>query len=1285
MAPKPLLAELIDIKETISTSDFVQGLVEAVSEDDATQAVRDYVVTERLLGNYDQALGLIKAAMDGHTSKPTYLHGSFGSGKSHFMAVLYALLSGNPAARGRTEFEPVLAKHQWLQTDGKKFLLVPYHMLGAKAMEQRVLGGYVDHVRALHPDAPLPPVYRTDAMFDSLSNLRKTMGDEAVLRALNSSYSDADDEWGDAAFWTSDLLDTAISAAEAHEPGARLNLVDPSTPAEFRAKLVNDAAETLLTGFTRDAAENEHGFISLDAGLSVIADHAKSLGYDGLILFLDELILWLHQKMHDLPFIARETEKMTNFREGGDQRRAIPIVSFIARQRDPRELLGGEASGAYEAAIHDNLNLASGRFDLIELEDRNLPEIAHERLLKPKDDAARAQIEAAFAETKRLRPQVWDTLLGSEQDSTGADEASFKRSYPFSPAFLSTLVQISSDLQRARTGLKLMGQLLADRRANLRLGQLIPLGDLYSVITAGGDRPFVADKKVMFEAADRLYKTGLRPFLLAQYEVTEDDIEQYLHRPDTITDKSLAGRCKQFVGDNQLVGTLLLSALAPGAPALHELTVRRLGALNYGSVTAPIPGLEDGTIAAKVREWAGRFAEIKVGDGADPAVRLELSGVNLESVLANADVNNNRANRAALARRILIEEFGIQPADGRLGADELRFVWRGSSRTVEVVFGNVRDENELPNHDLEPSDPTRWRIVIDLPFDEDDHSAREDANRIRELRQRQQGHPTQTLAWLPDHLSKPRWDSFQRLVKIDKALADPGRFDTQYAAHLNADHRAMARNLLTDQRETLMAQLKAAFKQAYGLADKQDADVQKSFQDHLQPLPDIEGLALPLGQSMADAIRRVAGTLLAHQYPAHPDFDPDHTGIAIKPADAKTVFTHVRKAAEARDGRVDASKDHKIMRRLAVPLGLGEQSEAYFELSRFWADHFKRTARVEGITGDLPVTTLTEWTNLPKPSGLDTFLAHLVVAAFAEMDDRVWVRAGVPLDPAPELHQIKAGDALRTQPAPSEQDWETARSRFETIAGEKPPTLRRGRLVQQFARQIIAFARAHKEAAADLVRQLERHAEFLGLADDGDTGRLSIARQAVALLTAMDSAGSGSASAKQTIEEFARFDLGKPSPERYGAAIKQAHPVADALARAPWDHLEVATDLGPEGETLLESLRNAARTDQFTTDLVAVLADTPRKVTALIRARQPKAPTLPPPPEPRPGDVPLDTDTSHPPVPDVPPTPGANGARRAGSRRTTARAAIADLTEDLADIVDRNPGATIEITWRVIE
>jgi hypothetical protein len=106
MAQQPLLRDVIDIKESISTSDFVLSLAEATTPEGAQHALKDYVVTERLLENFDEALALIKSALDGHRSKAAYLHGSFGSGKSHFMAVLYTLLSGDPAARSRTEFDP---------------------------------------------------------------------------------------------------------------------------------------------------------------------------------------------------------------------------------------------------------------------------------------------------------------------------------------------------------------------------------------------------------------------------------------------------------------------------------------------------------------------------------------------------------------------------------------------------------------------------------------------------------------------------------------------------------------------------------------------------------------------------------------------------------------------------------------------------------------------------------------------------------------------------------------------------------------------------------------------------------------------------------------------------------------------------------------------------------------------------------------------------------------------------------------------------------------------------
>ncbi|MFE8936537.1 phage resistance protein [Streptomyces sp. NPDC007872] len=1306
-ATAPLLRDVIDIKDkkSISTSDFVLKLAEAVTEEGSERALRDYVVTERLLENFDEALGLIKAALDGHTSKAAYLHGSFGSGKSHFMAVLHALLRGAPAARARADFDPILAKHEWLGTEGKRFLLVPYHMLGAKSLEQRVLGGYVSHVRELHPTAPIPQVYRTDALFEDIRSHRLRIGDEAFINGLSEAEADEpevavaadEDEWGDSFAWTPAHLDTALSAEELDGGEVNLNLVNPTAPAELRAKLVHDASVTWFPGFAKNAVEDEHGFISLDAGLAVIAEHAKSLGYDGLILFMDELILWLANRIHDQKFVSREADKITNFVEGADSRRAIPIVSFIARQRDLRELVGEETSGAAETAIQDSLNLASGRFDKITLEDRNLPQIAHARLLKPKDAEAAAKLEAAFAKIKRVGPQVWDVLLGSDEGTTGADEDSFRLTYPFSPAFMDTLVHISSALQRSRTGLKLMGQLLSEHRDDATLEQLIPLGDLYPVIADGGDKPFVDALKAEFQAADKLYRRKLRPYLLATYEVTEEDIERFRHRPGTVTDPQLVSRCEGFIGDNRLMCTLLLSALAPSVPALRDLTIRRLGALNHGSVVSPIPGAEVGVIKGKVGEWAANFAEIKpTGTPANPGVRLELAGVDVDSVILNAKANNNPANRRALARRLLEEELGVERQD-QLGADELRFVWRGSNRTVEVVFGNIADVDQLPDHDLAPGQEGLWRLVVDLPYDEGETGPVDDANRMRKLRDRP-GVPPRTVAWIPAQLSAARYKDFERLVTIDYALADPRRFDTMYAQHLNADNRARAKGLLEGQRESLVKTVKAAFKQAYGLAAKSPADVNVSFNEHFESLREVPELRVSIGQSLSDGARHIAAKLLAQQYPAHPDLDPDNTKTAVRPADARTVFGYIQAAAEVGDRQAEIpAKDRTVMRRIAAPLGLGQQKEAYFRLSNRWVEHFALQARTDGGPGDLSVVQLTDWIDRPEPMGLEPFLANLVIASYAEMDDRVWVRSGALLDPAPEPSAIKPIDALRSQPLPDESVWEEAGRRYWDIFGEKPPTLRRGRIVGQFARQILAKARDYQGPADALVTELEAHAILLGLDSSDESGRLALARRSRDLLDelkGLDRGAAGSTSAaKQVITAFASFDLGEVSASRYGASIKQAQLVASALTTTVWDMLKLAPSYGPEGEAVLERLRRAAQADQRTENLKDELERAGKSIIEVIRRSQAAAtpPPLPPVPVERepektrtPDDIDLSTDTSRPPVPTSHPATG-RAARRAGGGRTTASQAVAELRAELAELMAAEPDATVEISWRVVE
>src|SRR5215471_19557252 len=130
-----LISDPLILPERVRKGDFVLNLSRGVTEPEKT--LDEYVVTPQLLGCFDDALGFIKSAVDATSSKACYLHGSFGAGKSHFMAVLHLLLQHIPAVRSITELARVCAKHTWVED--KKFLLVPYHMIGARNMESAIL------------------------------------------------------------------------------------------------------------------------------------------------------------------------------------------------------------------------------------------------------------------------------------------------------------------------------------------------------------------------------------------------------------------------------------------------------------------------------------------------------------------------------------------------------------------------------------------------------------------------------------------------------------------------------------------------------------------------------------------------------------------------------------------------------------------------------------------------------------------------------------------------------------------------------------------------------------------------------------------------------------------------------------------------------------------------------------------------------------------------------------------------------------------------------------------
>ena len=97
---------------------------------------------------------MVDATLQTRSSKGAFIHGSFGSGKSHYMAVLHLLLTGNAHARRLPGLQDVVARHAALLE--RNLLAVDYHFIGANSVEAALFDGYLKTVRARHPDEPAP-------------------------------------------------------------------------------------------------------------------------------------------------------------------------------------------------------------------------------------------------------------------------------------------------------------------------------------------------------------------------------------------------------------------------------------------------------------------------------------------------------------------------------------------------------------------------------------------------------------------------------------------------------------------------------------------------------------------------------------------------------------------------------------------------------------------------------------------------------------------------------------------------------------------------------------------------------------------------------------------------------------------------------------------------------------------------------------------------------------------------------------------------------------------------
>jgi hypothetical protein len=990
----------------VQRNDFVLNLAHGLEPEAVAQTLADYVVTPQLARCFEDALGFIKSAVAGSSSgspsgsqnrnKGAYVHGSFGSGKSHFMAVLDLLLQGHPDARAIPQLAPAVAKHSdWMQRCN--ILLVPYHMIDAPSLEAGVLGGYARWIARRHPEAPAPGFYVADRLFTDAQALRGHMGDATFFAALNaaraeagraesgrtdagggaadavSRWCDASGGWGDAAGGWGD-------AAGGWDAARFDAVVRGEASADDRAALVSALVDSLFQSYADVAASRGAGFVDFDEGLRILTAHAKALGYDAVILFLDELILWLATRLSDQAFISREIQKIVKLVEAGIPR-ALPMVSLIARQRDLREFVGDQYSGMQQTILSDALQYWEGRFHSITLEDRNLPVIAERRLLAPVDAGAKARIDEAFAQTERMREEAFNLLLTSQ-----GDRAMFRKLYPFSPALVQALVALSSALQRERTALKVMLMLLVAQREQLVLGQVIPVGDLYDVIASEAE-PFSALMRAHFDNAKRLFERKLVPMLEGEHQVRFADL-------DTLPADD--ARRIAFTNDLRLLKTLVLAALAPEVESFKQLTATKLAALNHGTIRSPVPGREAQTVLTKCRKWAGQVGEIKIADEVNPTIGLALSGVDTEGIIEQARINDNDGNRRRLMRELVFDAFGIRD-DGQLFVEHA-ILWRGTRRRVEVLFQNVI---EITDDSVFEARGEQWKLIIDFPFDAGGHTPSDDQARVREYEAA--GGQSLTLCWLPYFLSEPMQKNLGKLVVLEQVLKSDDSFN-RYSGHLSPQDRASARTLLENQRSQLRAQLRDTLIGAYGVAEPTPGSLANvglletqimSLQPGFSPRP-------PQGTTMAQALEQLLAQALAFQYPDHPELEDE-----VRTADLGKVFGELRRAFHAANGRIEVDTPLRpLMRRIAQPLGLGAMHERHFLFKPDWPQHLSRELAKEAGQGaaehgdGISVARLRQAIDQPRPRGLPLPLQNLLIMVFAEHGQYAFTLHGGPVGAA---------------------------------------------------------------------------------------------------------------------------------------------------------------------------------------------------------------------------------------------------------------------------------------------
>ena len=302
----------------------------------------------------------------------------------------------------------------------------------------------------------------------------------------------------------------------------------------------------------------------------------------------------------------------------------------------------------------------------------------------------------------------------------------------------------------------------------------------------------------------------------------------------------------------------------PETPSLKALTAPRLAALNHGSVVSPVPGREGGLVLQKLRSWAARVGEIRISEDQTPIVSLQITGVDVAPILANAAQADNDGTRRSRLQKILFDSLEIK-SDGPLLVGqafvEYEHVWRGTKRRVDLYFEVVRELS----HDRLRGRPGAPVLVLGMPFDP---KGRGLADHLAHARNFDRDDGAGGVVWQPSYLSDRTMRDLGTLVRIDYLLAGAGDRLTEAARMFSASDREQAKAVLKSQQSALLQRVKLCLDAAYGIRPDQDGCLGAVIptEDRLVSL-DTFTPRMPAAATMKDAIIRPSRQPVRRPFP----------------------------------------------------------------------------------------------------------------------------------------------------------------------------------------------------------------------------------------------------------------------------------------------------------------------------------------------------------------------------------------------------------------------------------